>query len=63
MKGVAYKKVAQALRETTEKITSGKQALKLKNVGKSSGEKARTQRDENEATPCQQRRCSGVAMS
>ncbi|KAJ1451228.1 hypothetical protein M885DRAFT_19101 [Pelagophyceae sp. CCMP2097] len=39
MKGVAFKKVFEALQKHTEPITSGKQAQKLANIGKSSGTK------------------------
>mmetsp|Transcript_18609 Transcript_18609/g.58149 ORF Transcript_18609/g.58149 Transcript_18609/m.58149 type:complete len:304 (+) Transcript_18609:102-1013(+) len=39
MKGVAYKKVSKALSEHATAITSGKEATKLANIGKSSGEK------------------------
>lgn len=39
MKGAAYKKVAKALAETTDEITSGKQAAKLPGIGKSSAAK------------------------
>lgn len=39
MKGAAFKKVVKALSEVGEEITSGKQAMKLPGVGKSSGAK------------------------
>jgi len=38
-KGVAYRKVALALQEHPDKIETGKEAMKLKGVGKASGEK------------------------
>jgi hypothetical protein len=42
MRALAYRKVAKALRETGECVASGKQAMKLPGIGKSSAEKARS---------------------
>ena len=56
MRGAAYRKVAKALRETAERVTTGKQAQKLPGIGKSSAEKARACEGEEmrleRALPC-----------
>ena len=39
MKGIAYRKVATALQNATDEITSGKMAAKLDGIGKSSAAK------------------------
>ena len=58
-KGAGYKKVAAALL-TAEKVTSGKEAQKLKGIGKSSGEKIQEFLDTGKVAKLEEYRTNGV---